>query len=449
MQQRAPDIKGRRQLAGLDEIEADWNNVRATWDRALTQRDWQTIGQMMETLHLFCDMRARYTDGEILFLQAVSALEPNTGESPHPLWGELLVRTAEVIQLPESIPRYAEINELLDRAEQDANMGADPLYQWVRGRAVEFQRELFSKLTLLRTSLAGFQDRNDQYYAARVLRLLAWFNNRLGKDYVDQFVSYHQQYVDLARAIGDEIGRAHALFYAGDNALQQNQIDEAKKFLHEALAIWQKMRDRKSIGVVNNWLGDIAFGEGDFEQAKLLLEKAIRLGSEANYPATRNGSLNSLGMIACLEGELETARQIYAQLATHHRLVGLPILSCAEHNFQIAQHQLRQAFQRVDQFPILKWKLSTVVLLLPSLIIVLVHEGEYEQAVELLGVTFNQALYPTGWLERWSQLNEVRDELKTRLGADVYTLAWERGANRDLEAVVTELIAQYSESAPE
>jgi len=59
MQARERDIKYRRQIPALDEIEADFDNVRAAWEWGVQQRDRDAIRHMTEALNFFCDMRAR------------------------------------------------------------------------------------------------------------------------------------------------------------------------------------------------------------------------------------------------------------------------------------------------------------------------------------------------------------------------------------------------------
>ena len=53
MQQRTPDIKGRRQLEGLHEIEVDFENVHVAWNRAVQHVNFDVLDRMMEGLALF------------------------------------------------------------------------------------------------------------------------------------------------------------------------------------------------------------------------------------------------------------------------------------------------------------------------------------------------------------------------------------------------------------
>src|SRR5207248_6919152 len=55
LHQREADLKGRRQLAALDEVEADFENVSAAWRWAASQKAYETIDQALESLYLFCE----------------------------------------------------------------------------------------------------------------------------------------------------------------------------------------------------------------------------------------------------------------------------------------------------------------------------------------------------------------------------------------------------------
>ncbi len=68
--ERIADLKGRRQLAVLEEIEGYFEDIRAAWDWAGIQCKAERIDAMLESLHLFCQMRTRNEDGYKLFHEA-------------------------------------------------------------------------------------------------------------------------------------------------------------------------------------------------------------------------------------------------------------------------------------------------------------------------------------------------------------------------------------------
>jgi hypothetical protein len=54
------DIKGRNQKGALNEIEAEFENVRAAWYRAVDRFDEDGINAALEGLYRFCDMRCHH-----------------------------------------------------------------------------------------------------------------------------------------------------------------------------------------------------------------------------------------------------------------------------------------------------------------------------------------------------------------------------------------------------
>lgn len=61
--QREVDVKGRRQLEALDEIEIDFANVRDAWTWAARQKDYDSIGRALECLYWFCVFRSLFQEG--------------------------------------------------------------------------------------------------------------------------------------------------------------------------------------------------------------------------------------------------------------------------------------------------------------------------------------------------------------------------------------------------
>ena len=70
LHQREADLKGRRQLEALDEIEADFENIRVAWNWALDQKNYTAIGQSLPSLGYFCFFRSRSQAYKELFQQA-------------------------------------------------------------------------------------------------------------------------------------------------------------------------------------------------------------------------------------------------------------------------------------------------------------------------------------------------------------------------------------------
>ena len=89
MQQREADLKGRRQVAALVEIEADFENVRTAWLWALHQKSYTAINQMVDSLSLFCEMRGRFAEGMDLCWQAQMQVAADPPDALPLIWGRV------------------------------------------------------------------------------------------------------------------------------------------------------------------------------------------------------------------------------------------------------------------------------------------------------------------------------------------------------------------------
>ncbi|MCI0698962.1 hypothetical protein L0337_44040, partial [candidate division KSB1 bacterium] len=95
MHERELDIKGRRQVEGLNEVEADFENIRAAWYWVVDQRDKTLLDKMLEGLKLFCEMRDRYEERQEFFVRTRQRLFPHIDDdNPPRLYSRMLVRYA-------------------------------------------------------------------------------------------------------------------------------------------------------------------------------------------------------------------------------------------------------------------------------------------------------------------------------------------------------------------
>ncbi len=75
-----PSIKAHRQIAALDTIAADFENIRQAWQLAVQQGHMAALGRAVESLHLFADMRGRYYD--VVALLRAAAEQAGTPRAP-------------------------------------------------------------------------------------------------------------------------------------------------------------------------------------------------------------------------------------------------------------------------------------------------------------------------------------------------------------------------------
>jgi tetratricopeptide (TPR) repeat protein len=201
-------------MAALNEIEADFENMRAAWTWAVERKNYEAIDRAIETLYWFCHSRRRYREAEALFGLAGKQLAPQPGEEPHPVWAKIIARYPD----PDE-DRVAQIKRSLaiarkrdDRAEIAfclyalGNMATrasvpSPLAPPV----LPGERDFDAGIAYYEQSLAHYRDLGDKFYIAELLGRIGWCYQAIGQQ--DHAVDFARQSLDLSREIGDQPAR--------------------------------------------------------------------------------------------------------------------------------------------------------------------------------------------------------------------------------------------------
>ena len=160
--QRVDDLKGRRQIEAIAEINADFENVRAAWRWAADRQSAEMIEQMIEGLWVYCDIRHREQDRLALFRYAERTFAAGQGEGSQRLWGRLLARAAgEVSQ--------TQIEIALEIARQ-FNDPAEIAFCLAQSGFIAYRsREYDKAIPLLEQSESLYRQLDDHYNTALVL----------------------------------------------------------------------------------------------------------------------------------------------------------------------------------------------------------------------------------------------------------------------------------------
>jgi serine/threonine protein kinase len=451
MQEHAIDIKGRRQLEGLNEVESDFENVLVAWERAIEQVDHNALDHMVEALMLFCKMRTRYQQAEDLFQTAVETL----GETTHPVRNRLHVHWVQAWALAEQdVPE--EIRNQLGNfkmiAQQQGDHKTFVMCLWLEGE--------FDRITTgagktsnrhLEKVLLHYRDLEDEYYVARVLQSMAFNYLEFIRYDENIFVATNEEYLNLSRAIGDQDGVAHAIYYAAVHAGFFGRYSESASFFHEAYVIWKEIGDLKSVAVSMIPQVFMNLMQGHFEDALMQAEYLIRIGSDINFAWILGQGLTVKGFITTLQGDYENGQRLGQQVLSASRDslffnhtawrtfviadIGLNNNQQARSNIQVA---LKDLIKKTNPRETLQW--------LPIVALLLSEDDKNSLAVELLGLTFHHPESITGWMGKWDLLTRLQVDLRQELGEEAYQAAWERGKSLDLETVVQGLLDVFRDN---
>jgi predicted ATPase/DNA-binding CsgD family transcriptional regulator len=449
MRQRQSHVRGRRQLAVLDEIEADFDNVRVAWLRAVQKKHADAVSDFLETLMSFCVIRGRFQEGEELFRRAQEWFTPGSTDQLPLIWRRIATYRSRLQVLGALIPQadvQAEIEQCLAIARTHGDQADMAMCLWLLGIIAFSRGNCDSAIVFFEDSLAYYRALDDRDYIGH---LLCWIANCQAD--ADGATKFYQQSLEILRDVGDIEGMAWALRDMGTAKLFVNQLVEAEACFQESLVNHQAVRDRQGIIWSMGALSECAFFGGEFERAAALAEDTLTRVIEFNLLPNKMIALSTLGVVSIvLAGDPVRGRRLCEEALALPDTVegwfslfvarmGIALSAFAEGEYQIA----RQHFQTL-----LKLAMATsnrplsLATCLPVGALMRAHEGEKQRAVELLGLAFTHPMSATGWLEKCPLLTRVRAQLEAELGVEAYAMAWERGKVLELEPVLARLLEE-------
>lgn len=432
LQQREADLKGQRQSAALAEIEADFDNIRAAWKRAVERKNHAAVNAMIEGLYWYCWLSGHFKECDTLFSHAREGLAPESnGAAPHPVWARVVAR------FPSD--NLQDLETSLEIARQQHDQAEVAWCLRMLGLSARRDRDWDRCLEHYLESLAQYRALNDDFYVARVLGDLAGCYQFMGQ--LDKSAALARESQQLSDQIGDKIGATSRLASLGITAFMLGDYVEAKR-------CWQDVASHEihqRLAFSRAWLGLITLLEGDTAQAGQMADQALAIAREFGDVDSENIAQIVLGMHAVIEEDYPVARRIFDDTpfvrgAQVFASWGRAAVACGQGDYNTATTQNRLGLDHASTFNSPAWK----ILYLPTSAATFADRGKTERAVELLALAFTHPKSATGWLEQWPLITRLQADLKAKLGDDGYNAAWERGKLLDLEKVVQELLESSS-----
>ena len=274
----ANGLEGPDQLAWLDALEAEQDNLRAAlaWSQAQPGETGAGL-QLAGALSEFWEKRGYATEA-LGWLEAALVAGVN-------------VPAAARARALAGLARLATLRGEIDRP-------------WaLQEEALALYRELGDSAGLARSS--------------RSLGILAASRG----DY-ESAGPWFEESIALYRAIGDERGATMGLIALGWLARGLGDHQRANQFMSEGLALLRTLGDepsRRSMTPALNHLGLVACAAGDYERATALLEEGLALSRELGDLLDTGWSLRALADVAREQGAHDRAMELYRASVTLHR----------------------------------------------------------------------------------------------------------------------------------
>jgi predicted ATPase/transcriptional regulator with XRE-family HTH domain len=343
---READLKGRRQLAALHEIESDFENIRMAWNWALQQRNESAIDRALESLTLFFPVFNRYLEGVELLRLARESLAPPRHE-PTLLWARVLARLAflQMISLPSSDDIASDLQTSLAIAEKHGDR-AEIAFSLLRFGSYHtiVTYDYATALTYLEESFDYYQSLDDRYHSTVVLLWLGICHSNATN--LDIAYAYLRQALELARESGNLYSASLILACLSKTAISSGEYAVAEDYCQEALALGivysgpqARKMSRQSVRAARSRAGSFGF---PIMMAWLLPVAAVICGHEGQkeravevlalasmHPLSAISWLEQWPLLAALRAELEAELGAEAYTAAWERGKGLDVESVA------------------------------------------------------------------------------------------------------------------------
>jgi predicted ATPase/DNA-binding CsgD family transcriptional regulator len=454
--QREQDIKGRRQIAALYEIDADFENIRAAWRWHLATKNYAALDSALETFRLYLEMRGPHADAIELLRSAHNQLTAEAAAEPsadlHVIKGRMQARLMwldmwEGFSSESLAAMKPDAEELLAAARQQGDKAQIAYCLWLLGVLDVFADNFEAGLPWLEECLAVYTELDDPFYIARAADWLGGLLEGYGQ--TEAGVKLSQQSYDLRRAIGDRYGMTAALANLIDAALSAGRYDQAKRFAQEMGQHYQALGSGKWMTRATGYLSVASFQQGDFQTTRALAEETMEIIATGGLVG-RGGMAYSfvmLGMLAALEEDYARCQELCERRGDHREVLpvheeGLAVAACGLGDYPTAQHHFVTALVPA----IISHDYRGMTIGLPVAAILLAHEGHPERAVEILGLAFHHPASAKIWMEQWPLLQRLRVDLLAVLSPQVFDAAWERGKESDLETEASALLGHFQSS---
>lgn len=411
-----PKLRGAEQIAWLDRLERDHDNLRAalewSFNRAgrsgdvsietRTQPGRESL-RLAGALYMFWKRRAHWSEGRDWLGRAlaVTADLPCAEERAKALDAAVLLAAEQADTQPAT--RLAEENLALARESGDSSSIA---------RSLNTQGFLLWK--------------KKEFAAAR---------------------ASCEEALRLFRGLGDRSGAADALHNLGHVAINQGDYQAAQSFCGEAASIYRELGDNLGLTDALGDLGLLAYLLKDYAAARTHLEETLaRFQEAASVPGTVS-ALNRLGDLARLRGDYDEAGKLYSDSVALYRDMGdkdeLP--SLLHNQGYVALHcgdpsRALALFEQGLAMQVETGNQAGIAECLAGIAAVVAAQGEGGRGARLFGAAeaLRESLGAAIWPANQIEYDRSLAQLRALLDEATFEVAWAEGRAMPTERAIAE-----------
>ena len=272
-----PELSGRNQVAWLDRLTRDQDNLRAATRWAVEHGDAEAVLRLGAALWRFWWVRV---DGEEARERVASILALADGVGPSAARARALHGAGVLARLLGDYPAAQAMFEQsrdIAAAIGDRHAMASALYDL--GRLAYFQGDHASSRRLLEESLDVLRTLDPHPVLASTLASLGYLEYLEGR--YGQARSWAEQGLQVARLLDDQRTTADAIHLLGLSFHAERATDPARRQYEACLRIFEALGDRHTISMTLGDLGGLATMDGDVAGARAYFRAGLSMAREA------------------------------------------------------------------------------------------------------------------------------------------------------------------------
>ncbi|MGB3306272.1 MAG: tetratricopeptide repeat protein [Thermomicrobiales bacterium] len=303
-----PHLTGAGQHSAFDQLEAEWDNLRAALDWSLAAGTPRIALEVCARIWRFWSVRGLATEGRIWMQRTLAANEDD--RSP--------LRVAALLAAGHLAEDQNDLDTALDHLEQSLALaraiGDDPgITRALAGIGMvyhdrsDFSRALAMHQESRRVALAIGDDRSVAVAAGNIAAV-CYFRG----DY-DRAAHYWEECRRIVAAQGDTQGEAMTTSNLGALALDRGDFDRARDLLERSLSLQRELGDRRATAFTLTNLAEAWFRLDDLAMASQLYTEAMAIFRETGDPRSEAIVLTGMARLALAQGDCASAAAMIAE----------------------------------------------------------------------------------------------------------------------------------------
>jgi predicted ATPase/transcriptional regulator with XRE-family HTH domain/Tfp pilus assembly protein PilF len=335
----APKLHGPDQMAWLDRLESDHDNIRSALAWCFAEPTLVEIGlRIAGALVWFWQVRGYFGEGRRWLELGLS----EGGIVSARVQAKGLSAAGHLAQWQDDYDRSRSLLERsleLSRALDDSGEVASTL--GLLGEVARFQHDYVRAKSLLEQSLELNRAAGEATGTYHALYRLGQLAKDQGHD--DRARALHEESLALRRAHGDLRAIASSLENLGGLAYRARNYDVAQRLFDESLVVWRELGARHGISLSLAGLGRVAHARCDHERARAFLEQSLSLSRQMGYRRGIATVLHDLGSVEEASMQLSRAAARYTESAEIRRALGdeLGVVESLQALAEVARAQAR------------------------------------------------------------------------------------------------------------